>query len=131
MPTLSISSYEEDYESMYGEEYELMYEEEHEAMHKEDHEPIYEKEYESELQLDESEVSESSQVQKSNSKILQKKRRKLRNLWNCNRKLAYQHRTTSNLKRHLNSHKTKVPELKKLNIKEDISVVDMLNNKSG
>ncbi|CAG8732351.1 16979_t:CDS:2 [Cetraspora pellucida] len=99
MSTPSIFSYEEDYESIHREEYEPMYEKEHEPIYEEDHEPIYKKEYEPELQLDESEVSESSQ------------------------KLAYQHGTTSNLKRHLNSHKTKVPELKKLNIKEGISVI--------
>ncbi|CAG8701607.1 21996_t:CDS:2 [Cetraspora pellucida] len=109
---------------MHREEYEPMYKKKHEPMHEEDHEPIYEKEYEPELQLDESEVSELSQKyfkKKENHAIC----------GICNRKLAYQHETTSNLKRHLNSHKTKVSELKKLNIKEGILVVDMLNNKSG
>ncbi|CAG8769916.1 33549_t:CDS:2, partial [Racocetra persica] len=122
--------------------YEPMYEEKHKPIHEEEHEPMYEKAYEPELQLDESEVSESSQVQKSNSsnsihtrsfvwKYFKKKRRKPAIFEICNQKLAYQYGMTSNLKSHLNSHKTKVPKLKKLNVKEDISVVDMLNNKSG
>ncbi|CAG8526818.1 15482_t:CDS:1, partial [Racocetra persica] len=74
MPTLSISSYEEDYESIHGEEYKLIYEEEYKPMyekkyklmHEEEYEPMYKKVYKPKLQLDNSEVSESSQVQKSN-----------------------------------------------------------------
>lgn len=47
----------------------------------------------------------------------------------CKTKLTYQDGTTSNLKKHLKIHKTKVPELKESNVKKDsISVIDMLNN---
>ncbi|CAG8776011.1 20138_t:CDS:2, partial [Racocetra persica] len=106
--------YEEEYEPMYEEEYEPMYEEKHEPMHEEEHEPMYEKVYEPELQLDESEVSELSQVQKSNSI--------------CFIDLLY---GNISKKKKKTTQFTKVPELKKLNVKEGISVVDMLNNKSG
>ncbi|CAG8557046.1 21641_t:CDS:2, partial [Racocetra persica] len=128
----------EEYEPMYKKEYELMYEEEHEPIYEKKYEPMYKKAYKLELQLDESEVSESSQVQKSNSSnsthtrnTSKKKEENYAICEICNQKLVYQHGMILNLKRYLNSHKTKVPELKKLNVKEGISVVNMLNNKSG
>ena len=49
----------------------------------------------------------------------------------CSTDLVYQDGTTSNLKKHLKLHKNKVPELKKLNIKQGVSVINMLNNKTG
>ncbi|CAG8478257.1 13047_t:CDS:1, partial [Gigaspora margarita] len=50
--------------------------------------------------------------------------------WSTN--LAYQDGTTLNLKKHNKKHKNKVPELKKLNIKQGgISVINILNNKTG
>lgn len=49
----------------------------------------------------------------------------------CNKELTYKGGTTSNLKRHLNAHKSKVPELKNLNVESGVSVLDMLNNKKN
>ncbi|CAG8830112.1 22221_t:CDS:2, partial [Gigaspora margarita] len=48
-------------------------------------------------------------------------------------KLVYQDRTTSNLKKHLKIHKSRVPELtNESKVKQDgITIIEMLNNKAS